>query len=625
MQDSIKGFVEGVHKVKAPRETVRAALSVLGKCDPRVLADYYAVAHVTGTPHYTVRGTGSYRSRVGTPGASGKGHSHDQALASGLMELVERWSCYGHLAAAPDTVFAPRCDLADDSLPFAEFYRSYLEQHRPSHDPAELDLVPVTWYPAQRLDGTRIYLPSRFICWVHEGSNGMTAGNSFEEAVLHGILEVVERHCQTLVHTDLPDTPLIDIDSIDDPLSQTIIAALEAGGTPVLVRDFSLGTGVPVVATVRPLDDDRCQVTLGAATTRSEALLRALTENVQTEGGQYCYRTRDVAALVADTDRVAFESIRDIDNTNIRVEIERVSEILDGLGMHVYVLDTTLPDIALPCAIVFIAGAVFHADDVAARTPALGLAYDSISAGRHDLVTGHLVRARSNGPEAAHLADHFEIVALLKNGDLDEARAHAEGLRADSPPVPAFDGNATRRARLALLAAFAVRDADDRTAASLLAELTIDDPQYTLDYAVMLSSGFDAETWAATVSLHEVLRMVRRLGRVGDADSLIGLYEEYRRDEVTVTDLLKRAERELAAGRPRPARDAVNEAVAANALVAEANFCYLTAARASLKLGERERALDELERIRALVPHDQKVRALLECLSGDTAAPTQPE
>ena len=359
---SIKTFFDGVHKVRTPAETCRIVEQRLGGLQPRMMARYERIDHVTGVPHYRVHGTPAYRGLVGVPLASGKGHSNEQALASGLMELSERYSCYGLLRDAPGSIRSSLKRLDRDAYSFAKFFTCFADQPvDPRLSESELADTEVTWFEGADLAGNPILIPARLIAWVLEGSNGMASGNTLEEALLHGILEVVERHCQTRVRGERLETPRIDPDTIDSDLARQLLERFAAVGEHVLIRDFSLGIGVPVIATARVLDDGTTQVTVGSATTREEALLRALCENVQTQGLMNCYAASESEHFLSDgADPVPFASIADIDNLNLRLEIETVSGLLDARGMRVLYIDATRPDLDIPAVITYVEGALFR-------------------------------------------------------------------------------------------------------------------------------------------------------------------------------------------------------------------------------------------------------------------------
>jgi hypothetical protein len=294
--------------------------------------------------------------------------------------------------------------------------------------------------------------------------------------------------------------------------------------------------------------------------------------------------------------------------------------MLADLAMKVYILDTTLPDMGIPTAIVLITGAVFLPEELAARTPALSLAFDA-AAGEREAQSMYLERARNNGPATRVLADQAEVHTLLRSGDAETAQNRLAAL--GDPPaglLPPFDHDELMRTRLAWRGLFCLRAGDETGALTSLAQLTADRPQYSLDYLAGTAAAFDPAVWAAAERIHGRLRLLLTLRESTDAGQLVSAYEESTRGEADVIALLKSADDDLSAGRAPEARDAVERARTANQLAFELNFGYLLAARVSLKLGERGRALDELGRVRRLAPHDERVRTLLELLAAQPAA-----
>jgi ribosomal protein S12 methylthiotransferase accessory factor YcaO len=95
------------------------------------------------------------------------------------------------------------------------------------------------------------------VIWHHlrQRNTGQSAGNTHEEAVVHGIYEVLERHALTRVASERIATPAIDLDSVGTPELRDLIARLQGQGIALEARDISLGLGVPVVAVI--FDDRR--------------------------------------------------------------------------------------------------------------------------------------------------------------------------------------------------------------------------------------------------------------------------------------------------------------------------------------------------------------------------------
>jgi len=215
----------------------------------------------------------------------GKGLSESQAMLSAGMEFSERLaaadvlgcpivvSSYRELAAtAPD----PRSFVLADDTAYAE------------------DAL-LQWVPAVSLrHDHQVLVPANLVFCPYEApeptiqigdydSNGLAAGNCVEEAILHGLLEVVERDAVMIAeYSGLPG-PDVEIDlPRDDPIVE-LISRLEAGGTSVIVKDLT--TDVRRVSTLAvflsgPGPGD-CALGAGTHLSPRIALSRSLTEAIQ--------------------------------------------------------------------------------------------------------------------------------------------------------------------------------------------------------------------------------------------------------------------------------------------------------------------------------------------------------
>jgi oxazoline/thiazoline synthase len=117
-------------------------------------------------------------------------------------------------------------------------------------------------------------------------SNGVAAGNSVDEALLQGLLELVERDSVALWWYPRAHRPSIDLDEIDDPRVRAAVAPLRARGRTVWVLDITSDLGIPAMAALTSdADGGRVLNGFGAHTDPVIAVVRALTEVAQSEAG----------------------------------------------------------------------------------------------------------------------------------------------------------------------------------------------------------------------------------------------------------------------------------------------------------------------------------------------------
>lgn len=235
---------------------------------------------------------------------NGKGASRLAAMASALGEFFERLSCnyfwtHYYLGDAiarrsfvhyPDERwFRPGTDGAwPDELLTPELHRFYNpEQSIDAGALVELNSgnaergICALPFERQR-DGARVWFPVNLIGNLYV-SNGMSAGNSRDEARAQALAEIFERHVKFRIIAEglcLPDVP--DEVIARWPRIAAGIAALRAAGFGILVKDASLGGRYPVMnVTLLHPQDHGCFASFGAHPRVEIALERALTELLQ--------------------------------------------------------------------------------------------------------------------------------------------------------------------------------------------------------------------------------------------------------------------------------------------------------------------------------------------------------
>ena len=126
--------------------------------------------------------------------------------------------------------------------------------------------------------------------YVHalSGTNGLASGNTKEEAILQGGLEVFERRVAITVARQQLVMPTFDPATIADPVLQRQLAGLRARGIEVALKDFSFGGELPCVGAYfhdpqRPAEFQSHHVLkVGASFDAAAALAGCLAEYAQT-------------------------------------------------------------------------------------------------------------------------------------------------------------------------------------------------------------------------------------------------------------------------------------------------------------------------------------------------------
>lgn len=423
LRNRFKTFTSGVHRQVPPAKTRRWALNRVRDIKPGILDSVLRVKTPSGIPQTRFVGSPEYRRVVLSEGANGKGHSWDQAYASGIMEFAERYSCLRYLNSSGSCFLSGLGKSAASVDISYDLYANFMAG-KYSHIPIDRELADfkVRWYRAYDLNGRESFFPLQLLGYMLLGSNGMASGNSLEEAVFHGICEVVERHCITVIQDGRKALADLDQNTIRCAIARRLIGDFTKLGQKVHIKDLSLDTGLPVVGVIRPVDRSNCVVTAGVASSRDEALIRALTENSQIEHPSNYTVMRDVPYYFAGAGKVSFLSVPEIQNANIRAEIETASERLAVLGMKVFYFDATDPVLNIPSVMVYIRGAKWHEPNIPERNLYMGLIEESIKIGRYKDSSRLIDLARSRDCANALIYDYCEGVLRLRTGDYYRCR-----------------------------------------------------------------------------------------------------------------------------------------------------------------------------------------------------------
>ena len=394
LKDCIKGFDREISKVIPPEQTCRIVLAKLRKIDPPLLKTYYEVRRPSKIPQYRITGTDYFQEFSQESGTNGKGHTHEQALASGLMEFVERYSCFKFLSNNSSFKVAALKELRNKPFRIKDFYSNPEDEYASElFAKGGFKDIKARWYAGATLDGRRIYLPSTII---KAYANGCAAGNTVEEALLHAICEIVERHCLTLIELNELETPLIDISTVKYPEAKKLIDLFFSLGHKLLIRDFSIGIGLPIIGLVRQINENDCIVTCGVASHPEEALIRALTESSQGEGNtDATKRIVSCRKYFSERKTTSMNDIPNIGDKNIKIELQRISNILGRQDMKIYFLNATDAKLGIPSVIVFISKAKYYRKAYAFRSIFMILIEEFFATQDYEAVEKYIKLARA--------------------------------------------------------------------------------------------------------------------------------------------------------------------------------------------------------------------------------------
>ena len=364
----------------------------------------YAATSNAGPHATTFRGL---RNRVRREQSAGKGSTPQQSEASALCEAIERFS--GTFTGGEIRFKKRLSDFlrsgTDEAIHPNEvelFSDRQLDTPERSVTPDETEArrVPlrfdpdsaVSWSPMWSLTRrSHRFLPTALLyrgvprveggafCWAT--TNGCAAGNTLEEAVLQGFLELVERDSVAIWWYNRLRLPAVDLDSFGDEWLTQARNRYRAWHRDLWVLDATLDLGIPAFVSVsRRIANEggeRILYGFGAHIDPRIAALRAVCEMNQVLPafgdpesddaefrsawlGRWLREARlaDHPHLAPDGD-AAVRRMTDYavpDTEDVREDIEHCQRLMEGRGLEVLVLDQTRPDVGMPVARVIVPG-----------------------------------------------------------------------------------------------------------------------------------------------------------------------------------------------------------------------------------------------------------------------------
>jgi len=380
LRSCIKKYKTDTHRAFSPEET-------LERIAPKMeLAGITRVADITNLDRIGIPVFSSIRPAADKGAISvynGKGATPAEARVSAMMEGIERYSAEVH----------------DRELVVETF--SKLASERNAVDPRDLILPPdadpemaIPWVEGYDLirgeevmvpaSGVFHPLPPNYPQLFRTNTNGLASGNVLEEAVFHGLSEVIERDAWSLVEAVKRTGPLVS--KVDDGLAAGLLERFAAAEVDVRIKDITSDVGIPTIAAasddLKLKDPALLTIGMGTHTSAEVAILRALTEVAQSRltqihGAREDTTTADFRRQIgyertkrlnrhwfSETDMRPFGEIESQDSEDFLDDINLMLKRLEGAGMdRAIVVDLTREEIGVPVVRVLVPGLEMSAMD----------------------------------------------------------------------------------------------------------------------------------------------------------------------------------------------------------------------------------------------------------------------
>ena len=335
--------------------------------------------------------------KVGLSGGSfGKGSTAEQGEASALMEAIERYSGSFQRdeirVTRRFTDFPPGEAIHPNDVTLfsdAQYGRDPVPTNSPTEAPAVLTpfdrSAEIEWSPVWSLRDERFkYLPTSLLYFFYKGpgwqrvppadSNGCAAGNTLEEAVVQGFLELVERDSYAIWWYNRLQLVEVDLSRFDDSYIRDLRAELTETGRRLWVLDVTSDLGIPSFVAVTHWTEgsqERIEFGSGAHFDARIAMLRALTElnqflsiglvGCRSAGKLWSYAGPNELRLAEHPYLTPSGPVQRHFGSNFgrvesREQVMTCVRLTQQLGLDFLVLDQTRADIEVPVVRVIVPG-----------------------------------------------------------------------------------------------------------------------------------------------------------------------------------------------------------------------------------------------------------------------------
>jgi ribosomal protein S12 methylthiotransferase accessory factor len=379
LNDAFKRFTLDQDKILPPEETVKNFRKRLKTLDLDILRRTVRIDNGRlGIPVYFSTCGRDAAAVIGTKKQMGKGATPQQAEASAVMELAERFSFFSFAQDPGNFSVDTHENVRETAIPFTMIAQSVHDESDDLPVARKLfEALPLKWTWGYNLSRqAEVLIPFDWFYAINE-FNGPSAGNCVEEALSQGICEIVERHCSSIVSQERVKVPAIRPESATDPAVVDMLQKYRNAGVEIFISDFSLDLGIPSVGVLAYDPQTFPQLseivwTAGTTPNPQKALSRALTEVAQLAGdfntgsnyvasGLPKFKRIEDAAFITDPGRqLDIQSLPDLSHANIRVEVQNCLSALAARGLEVLIINTVHPLLQIPAFYTIIPGAYFR-------------------------------------------------------------------------------------------------------------------------------------------------------------------------------------------------------------------------------------------------------------------------
>lgn len=371
---SVARYFFGTHRIRPPEETWEWVRPVLPKAGITRVADVTRL-DCLGLPVYQAVRPASLNLSV----SQGKAMTPVAAKVSAVMESIETWH-------AEDLAHVPQVKVSLQEMRYSNPVPT--GGLKWVFDTRRLDSWPFPWVEARSLNrsvsegGRSGWLPRAMVelnlglprglepLMFHRTSNGLASGNCLEEALIHALCEVVERHALFVSYVNPFRRRVIDQRSLEGTYCEPLLERIRAAGMKVVLRDVSWEAGLPcAIADVAAPDLPNVWRGSGCHPHPQVAISRALNEAAQSRLTYISGARDDLTAFSPHAEPSSSyerfeESAAEITLGQMPVmatgdlsqDLAAIARSLDDLGYEAFYVDLTREDVGVPVVVAYVPG-----------------------------------------------------------------------------------------------------------------------------------------------------------------------------------------------------------------------------------------------------------------------------
>ena len=380
LRSCLKKYKDDTQRALAPEDT-------LSRIDSKMpAAGITRVADITNLDRIGIPVFSSIRPMAENGAISvynGKGATPIEAKVSAMMEGIERYSG----------------EVKERELSISRF--SELKKEQNALDPSDLILPEgsdpeseIPWVNGYDImNDEEILVPANAVfhplahsykLLFRTNTSGLASGNEIEEAIFHGLAEVIERDAWSIVEATRSTGPIIQ--NVGNGRAGDLLTKFSQAQVAIYLKDITSDIGIPTCAAVSDdikLRDPTLLTTgMGTHTCADVAVLRALTEVAQSRLTQI-HGAREDTTVADFRKRIGYErtkrlnkhwfdismskdsaEIKSHDSDDFLEDIKFMTGRLEEAGMdRVIVVDLTREEIGVPVVRVIVPGLEISAVD----------------------------------------------------------------------------------------------------------------------------------------------------------------------------------------------------------------------------------------------------------------------